>query len=78
MSAQPRLDAWTIVQRTSQPEAHLALALDLRDSGLQDIEDIEMCRSLRAALLASNLLVQVGKGIFACQQLVKQYACSVQ
>ena len=71
MSNISRLDAWTIVQRTSQPEAHLALALDLREVALQDVEEIATCRSLRVALLSSNLLTQVGKGLFACRQLRK-------
>ena len=44
-----KLDLWTIVSRTSKAEAHLALALDLRDLALQDAEELATCRALQVA-----------------------------
>jgi Leucine-rich repeat (LRR) protein len=66
-----RLDAWTIISRTSHPEAPLAVALDLRELALQDVEEMAVCRGLQMALLSSNLLGQVGRGIFSCTRLRK-------
>ena len=66
-----KLDAWTIVERTSKEEAGLALGLDLRELALQDIDEISSCRSLRVALLSANLFTGLGLGVFACTRLRK-------
>ena len=68
---QAKLDPWSIVGRTSAAEAHLAVALDLRELALQDIEEIATCRALRVCLLGANLLSQVGSAIFNCRRLQK-------
>ena len=66
-----RLDAWTLVAKTSAAEAHLAGALDLRDLALQDIEEIANCKALQVALLAQNLLSQLSSAVFSCRRLRK-------
>lgn len=35
-----KLDTWTIVERTSKQEASFALGLDLRELGLQDVDEL--------------------------------------
>ena len=56
-----RLDSFTVVSRTAYAEAHQAIALDLRELALQDVEEIAVCRGLRFALLSSNLITQLGQ-----------------
>ena len=66
-----RLDSFTVVSRTAYAEAHQAIALDLRELALQDVEEIAVCRGLRFALLSSNLITQLGRGLFMCRPLIK-------
>lgn len=67
-----KLDAWTIVERTSKAEASEAIGLDLRELALQDIDEIGVCTELKVALLSSNLFEQLSvRGFFQCSRLRK-------
>ena len=69
--SQLKLDHSLLVTRTSEPEAALALALDLRELQLQDIEALDACRALQVALLSQNLLNGISLALFSCGRLQK-------
>ena len=65
------LDLFRILERSSHSEAHLVLAVDLREVSIQDIEAIAACTALQVALLTQNLLSSISPSIFACRMLRK-------
>ncbi len=67
-----KLDAWTIVERTTKETAKEALGLDLRELALQDVDEIGVCSVLQVALLSANLFTTLGtNGLFQCSRLKK-------
>ena len=67
-----KLDAWTIVERTTKETAKEAVGLDLRELALNDVDEIGVCSSLQVVLLSANLFQQLSpNAFFQCTRLKK-------
>ena len=72
MAPLSKLDAWTIVERTTKETAKEAVGLDLRELALNDVDEIGVCSSLQVVLLSANLFQQLSpNAFFQCTRLKK-------